>query len=167
MIFILLSRFIYILTNNSDVNKKRSEINNIILFLMYFFTGLFELNVRFGYGDTIGISGEEEKTGTLYTLGLSYIHCILLNIFVFILTWLILILKIKYTLNCKQILKNKVILLLVALGVFVTVKSVIYVLFDINNYNTYVDIATAHHIYWVVYFISIPIYKILSDKARK
>lgn len=61
MIFILLSRFIYILTNNSDVNKKRSEINNIILFLMYFFTGLFELNVRFGYGNTIGISGEEEK----------------------------------------------------------------------------------------------------------
>lgn len=167
MIVILLLRFIYIIISSSNENKK-SQINDTIMYLMYYLTGLFELNIKYGYGNTIGISGVEEIIWLLHTLGLPYKICNLFNILIFILIWIILIHKAKYTLNCKQILKNIIILSLIILGIFIAIKCTIGVLFNSNNYNAYIDIATAHIIYWFVYYISMLIYKLLlKNKESK
>lgn len=77
------------------------------MYPMYYLTGLFELNIKYGYGNTIGISGVEEKIGLLYIMGISYKICNLLSIFIFIIAWIVLILKFKYTMDCKQIIKTK------------------------------------------------------------
>ena len=76
------------------------------------------------------------------------------------------VLKVKHAMDSKQILKNKSALTLIVLGTFITIKCIIGVLFNTNNYNVYLDIATAHIIYWFVYFISIFIYKLsLKNKS--
>lgn len=165
MIVFLLLRGIYVIIKNSNNDNKKSEINNTIMFLMYYFTGVFELNIKYGYGNTIGISGVDEKIGLLYTMGLPYKICNLLNILIFILTWIILILKFRYKMNHKKMIKNKTIILLIIIGVFFAVKSTIGVLISINDNNAYVDIIMAHIIYWFVYFISIITYKVLSKKS--
>lgn len=161
MIFILLLRFIYIKIRSSNNDNKKSEINDTIMYPMYYLTGLFELNVKYGYGNTIGISGREEKIGLLYTMGLSYKLCNLLSVLIFIITWNLLILKVKYAMDSKQILKNKSALTLIVLGAFITIKCIIGILFNSNKYNVYLDVATAHIIYWFVYYISMLIYKLL------
>ena len=155
MIFILILRFIYIKIGSSNNDSKKSNVIDIVMYPMYYLTGLFELNIKYGYGNTIGISGTEEKIGLLYTMGLPYKLCNLLSVLIFIITWIILILKVKYASDCEQILKSKTALPLIALGAFITIKCLIGILFNISNYNVYLDIATAHIIYWCVYFISI------------
>lgn len=166
MILILLLRFIYIKIRSLNSDGKKSKIIDTIMYPMYYLTGLFELNIKYGYGNTIGISGREEKIGLLYTMGLSYKLCNLLSVLIFIITWNILILKVKYAMDSKHILKNKSALTLIVLGAFITIKCIIGVLFNTNNYNVYLDIATAHIIYWFVYFISIFIYKLsLKNKS--
>ena len=140
---------------------QKNKIIDTIMYPMYYLTGLFELNIKYGYGNTIGISGVEEKIGLLYTMGISYKICNLLSILIFIIAWIVLILKFKYAMDCKQIIKNKAALLLIALGSFITIKCIIGILFNTNTYNVYLDIVTAHIIYWFVYFISMLIYKLL------
>ena len=168
MIFILLLRFIYIKIRNLNSDAKKSKIIDTIMYPMYYLTGLFEINIKYGYGNTIGISGVEEKIGLLYTMGLPYKLCNLLSVLIFIITWIILILKVKYAMNSKQILRNKTALILIVLGAFITIKCIIGVLFNTSNYNVYLDIATAHIVYWFVYFISIFIYKLsLKNKSSK
>lgn len=167
MMLILLLRFICIIVKSSNNDNKKNKINSINVYLMYYLTGLFELNIKYGYCNTIGISGIEENIGLLYTFGISYKTCNLLNILIFILTWITLILKFKYTLNCKQNLKNIIILALIILGIFIAIKCAILILFNINCYNTYVDIATANIIYWFVYYISMLIYKLLLKNKVK
>ncbi|MCB6616653.1 hypothetical protein [Ruminococcus sp. 210702-SL.1.03] len=161
MMFILLLRFIYIKIRSLNNDCKKNKIIDTIMYPMYYLTGLFELNIKYGYGNTIGISGVEEKIGLLYTMGISYKICNLLSILIFIIAWIVLILKFKYAMDCKQIIKNKAALLLIALGSFITIKCIIGILFNTNTYNVYLDIVTAHIIYWFVYFISMLIYKLL------
>ena len=160
MILILLLRFVYIKIKSLNSDDKKSNIIDTIMYPMYYLTGLFELNIKYGYGNTIGISGVEEKIGLLYTMGLPYKLCNLLSVLIFIITWNILILRVKYAMDSKQILKNKTAIILIVLGTFITIKCIVGVLFNTDNYNVYLDIATAHIIYWFVYFISILMYKL-------
>lgn len=155
MICLLILRLIYIILKSQNI---KSKINDTILYLMYYLTIIFELNVKFGYGDTVGISGVEEKIGLLYTLGLSYTACNILNIFIFALTWGLLILKMNYS-------KIKFTPLFIILGAFIAIKSAIVIITHSNNNYPYSHIAAAHLIFWLVYLISMLVNKIKSTSA--
>lgn len=155
MLCLLILRIVYIISKNTN---KKPQINDILLYLMYYLTIIFELNVKFGYGDTVGISGADEKIGLLYTLGLSYTTCNILNIFIFALTWGLLILKMNYS-------KIKFTPLFIILGAFIAIKSTIVIITHSNNNYPYSHIAAAHLIFWVVYLISKLVNKIKSTSA--
>lgn len=145
VMFLLLIIRLFMILKKNNTNQQKERIINQFLVPLYYLTGLFELNMKYGYGNTEGISGEKQIIGTLNTIGISHELCVILNLFVFIVSWIILLSKAKEV-NKKSHDNTLVVLLII--GVIIFIKCVVKI---INHKDPYADIIIAHILYWIVF----------------